>query len=187
MELDQKQRKAIKLVTIYPFALFIISTFINLPLADIGSTKVSLPSVSHLHIIIISALILTGNHSLLMTSTEITRVKFKMYSTPEEWQESGNNREVTSELAISELKRNHNAHRNLTENTCIFTVLAIPFLLISPPLIITSIWIIGFAMGRLGHSIAYLAGKTGLRGLFMSISLLATYGIASYLICAWFI
>jgi hypothetical protein len=34
----------------------------------------------------------------------------------------------------------------------------------------------------LGYTYSYLAGKDGARGLFMSLSLLAMYGIASYLV-----
>ena len=40
----------------------------------------------------------------------------------------------------------------------------------------------GFPLARLGYTYSYLAGKVEARGLFMSLSLAATYGIASYLV-----
>ena len=39
----------------------------------------------------------------------------------------------------------------------------------------------------LGYTYSYLLGRTGLRGLFMSLSLLALYGIASYLAISLFV
>ena len=62
-----------------------------------------------------------------------------------------------------------------------FTLLAGIFVLVSPPTLATQAWIIGFSVARLGYTYSYLAGNAGLRGLFMSLSLLAMYGMASYL------
>jgi len=185
MDLNFKQKRTIVVILIYPFAIFLISTLINLIFIDINTIEISMPSKTHLYTIISAALILTINHSLLMTTTEITRVKFKMYATPEEWDESGLSQKDTSEPAIQELERNHNAHQNLTENTCFFIVLLLPYILVSPPITATIIWLLGFAVARLGHTLAYLTGSSNLRGLFMSLSLLAMYGMASYLIIAW--
>ena len=82
---------------------------------------------------------------------------------------------------LRELERRHNAHRNTTENVVYFIILALVFVIVSPPTIATQVWIIGFAVARLGYTYSYLAGRDNVRGLFMSLSLLAMYGMASYL------
>jgi hypothetical protein len=58
------------------------------------------------------------------------------------------------------------------------------FLLVSPPVLTSAVWILGFAVGRVGHTFGFLTGNTNLRGLFMSLSLVAMYGMASYLVLA---
>ena len=83
---------------------------------------------------------------------------------------------------MRELERRHNAHRNTTENTIYFIFLALVFVLVSPTTVAAQTWIVGFAVARLGYTYSYLAGKDSARGLFMTLSLLAMYGIASYLV-----
>ena len=83
---------------------------------------------------------------------------------------------------MRELERRHNAHRNTTENTIYFILLVMIFALASPTTVAAHAWIVGYAVARLGYTYSYLAGKDGARGLFMSLSLLAMYGIASYLV-----
>ena len=117
-----------------------------------------------------------------MTTTELTRVRFNMYSTPEEWAASGTSREDPPEEGLRELDRRHNTHRNTTENTVYFVLLSLVFALVSPPTAAVQAWIIGFAVARLGYTYSYLAGKDAARGLFMSLSLMAMYGMASYLV-----
>jgi uncharacterized MAPEG superfamily protein len=109
-----------------------------------------------------------------------------LHSTPEEWAASANRKEDASEEAWSELERHHNAHRNTTENTLYFIFLAAIFVLVSPALIVAQVWLTIFPLARLGYTYGYLAGKDNLRGAFMSLSLLAIYGMASYLVMAWF-
>ena len=74
---------------------------------------------------------------------------------------------------MRELERRHNTHRNTTENTIYFTLLALVFVLVSPTTVAAQAWIVGFAVARLGYTYSYLAGKDDVRGLFMSLSLLA--------------
>lgn len=181
MELNRKQRRAVRMVIAYPFAIFFLSVSINLLLLDIGLFQVAMPSKNHVLALVVLSVFLTVNHSLLMTTTELVRVKHKMFATPEEWEASGTNLSDIPKNAVQELERNHNAHRNCTENTCYFIVLVIPFLCISPPIITTYVWLVGFALSRVGHTYAYLTGKDNLRGMFMSFSLIAMYGVVSYL------
>ena len=86
------------------------------------------------------------------------------------------------EEGLRELERRHNTHRNTTENTIYFILLAMVFVLVSPTNIAAQAWIVGFADARLGYTYSYLSGKDNARGLFMTLSLLAMYGMASYLV-----
>lgn len=181
LELSKKQKKAIIVISVYPLIVFIISILINLIIPQTIGFDTVIPSTNHLNAMICSGLLLLLNHSLLMSTTEITRARYGMYATPEEWIANGKSRKDVSEFAIRELERNHNAHRNLTENSCYFIILVIPFLLVSPPILTTYLWLIGFSISRLGHSISYLKGNDTLRGVFMTISLICLYGIASHL------
>ena len=130
---------------------------------------------------VVAAVLLVINHTWLMTTTELTRVRFNLYATPEEWAASGTSREDAPEEGARELERRHNVHRNTTENAIYFILLAFVFFLVSPTTLATQVWIIGFAVARLGYTYSYLAGRDNARGLFMTLSLLAMYGIASYL------
>ncbi|GHE89541.1 hypothetical protein GCM10016455_07280 [Aliiroseovarius zhejiangensis] len=56
--------------------------------------------------------------------------------------------------------------------------------LASPSTLTSQIWIIGFGIGRLGYTYSALRGKAVLRGIFMSVSLAALYGMAGYLLLA---
>ena len=76
-------------------------------------------------------LLLVINHTVLMTTTELTRLKYDLKATPEEWAASDHNRADITAEAETELERQHNAHRNATENTVYFAMLAITLGLIS--------------------------------------------------------
>ena len=117
-----------------------------------------------------------------MTATELTRVSFKMYTTPEEWAASGTRPQDAPVEGLRELERHHNTHRNTTENTIYYVLLALTFVVVSPAPFAAQAWLIGFAVARLGYTYSYLRGKDGARGVFMSLSLLAMYGMASYLL-----
>ena len=63
-----------------------------------------------------------------------------------------------------------------------FVLLAILLSVVSPVVIAAQVWFVNFAVGRLGHTFSYLSGHDGLRGIFMSLSLVSLYGLASYLL-----
>ena len=184
-QLNTKPNKARMIIIAYPFVLLFLSSLINYLVLEIGTFEVTLPSNSQLGAMIVAGVLLVINHSILMTTTELTRVKFGMFATPEEWKESGKSRQDVTEMGIQELERHHNAHRNSTENSCYFLALAIPFLLVSAPLLTTYIWLLGFSLSRLGHTFAYLHGLDNLRGVFMSTGLISMYGVVSYLLISW--
>ena len=170
------------IVMAYPLVLLLIGVVLNLFVFGVKPPIVALPSAEFLRPLVIAAVLLVINHTWIMTSTELTRVRFKMYSTPEEWAASGTSRHDAPEEGMRELERRHNAHRNTTENTIYFILLVMIFALASPTTVAAHAWIVGYAVARLGYTYSYLAGKDGARGLFMSLSLLAMYGIASYLV-----
>jgi uncharacterized MAPEG superfamily protein len=178
----KRQRRTMAIVKAYPLVLLLIGVVLNLFVFGVKPQIVALPSAECLRALVIAAVLLVINHTWIMTSTELTRVRFKMYSTPEEWEASGTSRHDAPEEGLRELERRHNTHRNTTENTIYFILLALAFVLVSPTTVAAQVWIVGFSVARLGYTYSYLAGKDGARGLFMSLSLLAMYGIASYLV-----
>ena len=116
-----------------------------------------------------------------MTSTELTRLRFEMHATPEEWATSGHQLSNVPDQGWQELERRKNAHANATENTVHFVLLACLMAIVTPTTEAAVVWTLGFPIGRLGHAWAYLSGNDNVRGLFMSLSLLSLYGQASYL------
>ncbi len=170
------------IVKSYPLGVLLIGAVLNLFVFGVNPVAVSLPSAESIHALVIAAVLLVINHSWLMTTTELTRVRFKMFATPEEWAASGSSQQDAPEEGLRELERRHNTHRNTTENTIYFILLAFVFVLVSPTILAAQAWIIGYAVARLGYTFSYLAGNDNARGLFMSLSLLAIYGIASYLV-----
>ena len=182
-----RERRTMVIVKAYPLGLLLIGVVLNLFAFGVNPIAVDLPSVECIRALVIAAVLLVINHTWIMTSTELTRVRFKMYATPEEWAESGTSRQDVAEEGVAELERRHNAHRNTTENSIYFVLLALVFVLVSPTTVAAQTWIIGFAVARLGYTYSYLSGNDDARGLFMSLSLLALYGIASYLVISLFL
>lgn len=179
-----KQRKFSRIIMAYPFALIAVALGLNLFAFSVLPAIPSMPTHAHLAALTVSASLLLANHIWLMTSTELTRLRHNLHATPEEWQAAGTTEREASEEGRSELKRRHNAHANATENTVYFALLAVPLILISAPNLVVWIWFLAFAIGRLGHAFSYLTGKDGIRGLFMSVSLTALFGMTSYLAIA---
>ena len=175
------KRRTMTIAKVYPVGVLLVSVLLNYFVFGVNPVVVALPSVESIVALIIAAPLLVINHTWLMTSTELTRIRFGLYSTPEEWTASGTSPQDAPEKGLRELKRRHNAHRNTTENTVYFAFLVGIFVLVSPPTLAAQAWIIGFAVARLGYTYSYLVGNVNLRGLFMSLSLLAMYGMASYL------
>lgn len=178
---SKRQRRATTIVKAYPIAVLLVSVLLNYFVFGVTPVVVALPPVETMVALVIAAALLVINHTWLMTTTELTRVRFRMYSTPEEWAASGTSPQNAPEEGLRELERHHNTHRNTTENMVYFAFLAGIFVLLSPPALAVKAWIVGFAVSRLGYTYSYLAGNVNLRGLFMSFSLVAMYGMASYL------
>lgn len=181
---EDNKAKFRAIIIAYPAVLIAIAVALNLLLFGVEPAIVGLPGKPVIAALVIAALLLVINHTALMTTTELTRLKYDLKATPEEWAASDHNRADVTVEAKTELERQHNAHRNATENTVYFAMLAVTLCLISPVQIAAQVWIIGFALGRLGHGFAYLTGRDGLRGLCMSVSLIALYGMGSYLALA---
>ncbi len=170
------------IVKVYPLGVLAIGVVLNLFVFGVNSVAVALPSTVSIRALIIAAVLLVINHTWLMTTTELTRLRFKMYSTPEEWAASGTSRHDAPDEGLRELERRHNTHRNTTENTIYFILLVLVFVSVSPTTLAAQTWIVGYAVARLGYTYSYLAGNDKARGAFMSFSLLAMYGVASYLV-----
>ena len=178
----KRQKRTMSIVIIYQIVLILLSFALNLFVFEVHPFAATLPSKELFQALIIATVLLVLNHTWLMTATELTRARFKMHSTPEEWAASGTNREDASKEGISELERHHSTHQNTTENVVYFALLALIFAFSSPPTIVATVWLVGFAVARLGYTYSYLYGKDNPRGLFMSLSLLAMYGLTSYLV-----
>ncbi|NER83021.1 MAG: MAPEG family protein [Leptolyngbya sp. SIO1D8] len=169
------------IVIVYPIGVMLISILLNW-VFGVTPTHIALPSEQVILGLIISGVLLVINHTWLMTATELTRVRFGMYATPEEWAASGRHPEEVLDEGLRELERRHNIHRNTTENTIYFVFLALVFAVVSPSGIASLMWPITYSISRLGYTYSYLMGQTGARGLFMSLSLMAMYGMTSYLV-----
>jgi uncharacterized MAPEG superfamily protein len=178
----KRQKRTMSIVVIYQIVVILLSVALNIFVFEVHPFVVTLPSNELFQTLIIATVLLVLNHTWLMTATELTRVRFKMYSTPEEWLASGTNREDATKKGISELERHHSTHQNTKENVVYYVLLALIFVFSSPPTIVATVWLVGFAVARLGYTYSYLYGKDNARGLFMSLSLLAMYGLASYLV-----
>lgn len=179
---NSDKTRTLNIVIFYPFALLIIGVFVNLFLFGVDPIKMAFPNKEIAGALIISAALLLINHSWIMTVTALKRVQFKIHSTPEEWEKSGQIRKDVSEEGYQELERCHNTHRNTTENTVYFVLIVLIYSIISPPVLAAEIWIICFAVARLGYTFSFFSGNDDARGVFMSLSLLSLYGIASYIV-----
>lgn len=169
-------------VIVYPFALLLIACLVNLlAFTGDGATRLPvLPSTATLAALSLSAVLLLVNHGWLMTATELTRVRFGLQATPEEWAESGRDPADAPVAGRLALERCHNAHRNTTENVVYSGLAALAFVFASPPVVVAWLWPVGFAAARLLYTGSYLSARTGLRGLAMSLALLCLCGLVSY-------
>ena len=179
---DLRKVRIRRLVLGYPLALIAAATLANYLLLGVAPLTVALPSPAVITALAICGTLLLLNHTWLMTSTELTRLNHDLSATPEEWRNSGRSRANASRQGEEELERRHNAHRNTTENVVYFAILALPFAFASPPPLTALVWIISFGAARLGYTYCYLTANTAGRGVFMSASLLALYGMAGYLV-----
>ncbi len=180
---EKKSRNRTKTIVVaYPFAILIVGAALNIFAFGVHPFTTTLPSIELISALVIATALLIINHAWLMTTTELTRVHFKMYSTPEEWAASGKKAEEAPAEGVRELKRRHDTHLNSTENIVYYALLVLLFIFSSPPSIGAQVWMVGFAIARLGYTYSFLSGKDNLRGLFMTLSLLPMFGMASYLV-----
>ncbi len=177
-----KKRKFTLIILAYPFVLVLVGLAANLLIFGIDVAIIAMPSNEVIAALILSAVLLLANHTWLMTSTELTRLKYNMHATPEEWETSEYVKAEVSLKGLQELERRHNAHGNATENIVHFVLLAVLICVVSPVTIMAQVWFLSFAVSRLGHTFSYLSGRDDLRGIFMSVSLVSLYGLASYLL-----
>ena len=184
--LDERTRKGMAIVAIYPVFVVLVSVALNLLVMGASPMHVALPSPECIRALAITAVLLTFNHTWLMTATELTRARFTLFATPEEWAARKLSPDEASQEGVRELQRHHNAHRNATENTVCFVLLAGVFAFTSPSALAAYTWTIGFAVARIGHAYGYLRGSDSIRGLFMTLGLLSMYGLASHLVLGFF-
>lgn len=180
--LDSRTRRGMAIVVLYPVCVCLISIALNIWVFGVRSMVVALPSAECVRALVVAAVLITLNHTWLMTATELTRARFRLFATPEEWAASGTSAAQASADGISELQRHHNAHRNATENTASFILLAMAFMFTSPSASAAYAWLVGFAVARVGHAFGYLGRSDGIRGIAMTIGLLAMYGLATHLV-----
>jgi uncharacterized MAPEG superfamily protein len=179
---SEKRIQTFRLIILaYPVVLILGSLSLNAFAFGVEPPVVVLPSIQVVCALVISTVLLVFNHTWLMTATELTRLNYNIHASHEEWAQNDARKEDVAQQGWIELDRHHNAHRNATENTVYFVFLAFVVSMVSPSILATQIWFIGFAVARLGYTFSALHGKSGLRGIFMSLSLLALYGLASYL------
>ena len=178
---NDRKRKFTLIILAYPVALILISTVVNLFGFGVTPAVIALPSTQVVFALTVTAILLVLNHTWLMTTTELTRLNYNMHATPEEWDENKVKPEQVSQEGWRELERHHTAPRNATENSVYFVLLALVVSFISPTILAAQAWMIGFAVARLGYTYCYLKGMSGARGIFMSLTLLGIYGLASYL------
>ena len=176
------EHQTYKVVIIYPLALIFIVTIINYFLLEPQAVRISLPPAYALTIASVTGFLLIINHSILMTVTEIVRTRYRIHATAEEYQARGDHRDQVSQEGWLALERCHGTHRNCTENTVYFACLSTLFLFTNPGLVASYLWLGSFGLARLGHAIGYLSGRDGIRGLFMTLSLLSVYGLSVYLL-----
>ena len=170
--LNTKQWLILLIYPLVPLTLAVATTVIF----GIGPLNSKLPSPALLSFAAICGFLLIVNHSWLMTHTEVTRSRYGLFATPEEAAQGGQNAPGDQ----TELTRSHAAHRNLTENTTLFAILMPIYLLLSPPETLAAIWLLGYGFSRLGHTYFFLSGNANWRGVFMTTSLVALYGLAFY-------
>ncbi len=178
---EKRIQKFNLIILSYPVVLILVSLGLNVFAFGVEPAVVALPSTQVICALVISAVLLVLNHTWLMTATELMRLNHNIYASHEEWAENDARKEDVTQLGWIELERHHNAHRNATENTVYFVFLAFIASVVSPSILAAQIWIICFAIARLGYTFSALGGRSGWRGFFMSLSLLALYGLASYL------
>lgn len=168
------------IIKVYPFGVLALALAFNF-MFGIEPVQISNPTKELIGLIACAAIILVINHSWIMTVTELTRNRFKIFASPEEWVSSGHRKIDVSEKGNFEIERCLNTHRNTTENVVYYILLLAVFSLVSPSQSAAWAWILVFPISRLGYTYSYFTGNDNTRGIFMSLSLLSIYGMAAYM------
>jgi uncharacterized membrane protein YecN with MAPEG domain len=168
------------IVKVYPFAVLLIAIALNF-LFGVSPINAAIPSNELLALLSCAAIILVINHSWIMTVTELTRHRYKVFASPEEWLTKGCKKTDVSEEGNFEIERCLNTHRNTTENIVYYILFIFIFAFASPSQTAAWVWILIFPFSRLAYTYSYFTGNDNLRGVFMSLTLLSVYGMASYL------
>lgn len=158
------------IIKVYPFGVLALALALNL-LFGISEVHITNPSKELIGLLSLAAIILVLNHSWIMTVTELTRNRFKIFASPEEWIKSGYKKADISEIGTFEIDRCLNTHRNTTENTLYYILLAVVFIFVSPNIIVVYVWLLLFPIARLGYTYCYFSGRDNIRGVFMSLTL----------------
>lgn len=180
MKVEKTPNNSYWILKAYPFVILVLAIALNF-MFGIGSIQISHPSREIVGLVSCAAIILVINHSWIMTVTEITRNRFKIYASPEEWASNGHKKSDVSEKGIFEIERCLNTHRNTTENIVYHILFLVIFSSVSPSQIAAWGWILVFPISRIGYTYCYFNGLDIVRGIFMSFTLLSVYGMASYL------
>jgi len=174
------QKKSYWIIKAYPFGVLMLAIALNF-MFGIESIQISNPSKELLGLISCAAIILVINHSWIMTVTELTRNRYKVFASPEEWVSSGYKKLDVTEKGSFEIERCLNTHRNTTENIVYYILFLFIFSFVTPSQLAAWVWVLVFPVSRLGYTYSYFTGNDNMRGIFMSLTLLSVYGIASYL------
>ena len=165
-----------------PLVLILVSSALHYFAFGAAPLVIAPPSVETMRALAVAAAVLTLNHTWLMTATELTRARYGMFATPDEWRSAAKQPDAAPATGVQELARHHNAHRNATENSVLFVLLALAFAFTSPSVSAANTWLLGFAVSRVGHAYGFLRGRDDIRGLCMTTSLLAMYGLMTHLV-----
>ena len=125
MTADAKRKlRFTRIILACPLVLILAGIAINMALFGVGPAVVSLPPKEVVVLLVLGAVLLFGNHTWLMTSTELTRLRYDLHATPEEWAGGSKPGDAPTE-GLRGLERRHNANRNATENTVLFVLAAL--------------------------------------------------------------
>jgi len=109
--------------------------------------------VIRLYVIVYVLLVL--KMAALGTYTSILRLGRKVYATPEDYDLQGLPRRTTNDEDIERVRR---AHRNDLENILPFFVVGFLFLLTQPSWTAAAVYLIGYLIARVAHSVFYVRG-----------------------------
>jgi len=121
------------IIKVYPFGMLVFAIVLNF-IFGIDSIQISNPSRELLGVISFAAIILVINHSWIMTVTELTRNRYKIFASPEERILSGYDKLDVTRKGSFEIERCLNTHRNTTENIVYYILFLFCFLCITQPI-----------------------------------------------------